>query len=77
MAWEKKRREGGETRKLIAEIPEPIFKALKMRAAAEDALIKDLVAEALRRFLGIEQEGGTGLEAASQGTSPPRSADGT
>jgi hypothetical protein len=62
MAWERKHTDPGPTRRLIAEIPEPLFKALKMRAAAEDALLKDLVAEALRRFLGSEETGGPRTE---------------
>ena len=38
-------------RKLIAEIPEDLFKALKIRSVETDIMMKDLVAEALRRFL--------------------------
>jgi len=44
-------------RKLIAEIPEDLFKALKIRSVETDILMKDLVAEALRRFLGIKEGG--------------------
>lgn len=46
-------------RRLIADIPEPIFKALKIRAAETDVMMKDIIAEALRRYLGIK-EGGEG-----------------
>ena len=48
------------TRKLIAEIPEPLFKALKIRSAETDIMMKDLVAEALRRYLGIKEGGESG-----------------
>lgn len=47
------------TRRLIADIPEPIFKALKIRAAETDVAMKELITEALRRYLGIK-EGGEG-----------------
>jgi len=47
-------------RRLIADIPEPVFKALKVRAAETDRMMKDLVAEALRRFLGIKEGGESG-----------------
>jgi hypothetical protein len=38
-------------RKLIAEIPEDLFKALKIRSVQTDMLMRDLVADALRQFL--------------------------
>jgi hypothetical protein len=44
-------------RRLIADIPEPIFKALKIRAAETDMAMKDLITEALRRYLGIKAGG--------------------
>ena len=40
-----------KTRKLIAEIPADIFKSLKMKAAATDVSMKDIVAYALRQHL--------------------------
>jgi len=48
------------TRKLIAEVPESVFKALKIRAVETDTMMKDLVTEALRRYLGIKEEGEKG-----------------
>ena len=51
---------GGVTRRLIADIPEPIFKALKIRAAETDVAMKDLITEALRRYLGIKERGESG-----------------
>jgi len=42
-------------RRLIADIPEPIFKALKIRAAETDVMMKDIIAEALRRYLGVKE----------------------
>ena len=44
-------------RRLIADIPEPVFKALKVRAAETDRMMKDLVTEALRRYLGVKEGG--------------------
>lgn len=41
-------------RKLIAEIPEDLFKALKIRSVETDILMKDMVADALRRYLAKE-----------------------
>ncbi len=56
-----KKKTGGEiTRKLIAEIPESVFKALKIHAAQTDSMMKDLVADALRRYLGIAEGGEAG-----------------
>jgi hypothetical protein len=46
-----------KTRKLIAEIPEDVFKALKIRAVETDMLMRDLVTEALRQFLGLKGGG--------------------
>lgn len=42
------------TRKLIAEIPEELFRALKIRSAETDRLMRDLLAEALRAYLGTK-----------------------
>ena len=44
-------------RRLIADIPEPVFKALKVRAAETDRMMKDFVTEALRRYLGVKEGG--------------------
>ncbi len=52
------REEGPVARKrLIADIPEPIFRALKVRAAQIDEQMRDLVAEALRRYLNVKGGG--------------------
>ena len=45
-------------RKLVVVIPEDIFKALKFRSVEKDSTMKELVAEALRRYLGLPKEGG-------------------
>jgi plasmid stability protein len=51
-------RKGGlVVRRLIADIPEPVFKAFKVRAAETDRMMKDLVTEALRRYLGVKEGG--------------------
>lgn len=44
-------------RKLIAEIPEDVFKALKIRAVETDSMMKDLVTQALRQFLKMKEGG--------------------
>jgi hypothetical protein len=44
-------------RKLIAEIPEDLFKALKIRSVETDSMMKDLVAQALRQFLKMKEGG--------------------
>jgi len=38
-------------RKLVVKIPEDLFKALKFRSVETDTTMRDLVAEALRRYL--------------------------
>jgi len=48
------------THRLIADIPEPVFRALKIRAAETDVAMKDLITKALRRYLGIKEEGERG-----------------
>ena len=45
-------------RKMVVEVPEEVFKALKFRAVEQDATLKELVEEALRRYLGLRKEGG-------------------
>lgn len=46
-----------EMRKLIAEIPEDVFKSLKIHSVETDIMMKDLVAQALRQFLKIKEGG--------------------
>jgi hypothetical protein len=46
-----------EMRNLIAEIPEDLFKALKIHSVESDIMMKDLVAQALRQFLKIKEGG--------------------
>ena len=49
-----------DMRKLIAEIPEDVFRALKVRASETDNLMRDVVEEALRQYLGMgAREGAT------------------
>ena len=50
---------GGEPpmRKLLVLIPEDVFKALKMRSVDRDITMKELVADALRRYLGLKEGG--------------------
>jgi hypothetical protein len=42
------------TRKLIAEIPEDLFKVLKHLSVEKDVLMRDLVTEALRMYLSTK-----------------------
>jgi hypothetical protein len=44
-------------RKMLVAIPEDVYKALKHYAVEKDAMMKDLVTEALRRYLGIKAGG--------------------
>jgi len=44
-------------RKMLVAIPEDVYKALKHRAVEDDAMMKDLVTKALRRYLGIKEGG--------------------
>jgi hypothetical protein len=48
------------SQRLIADIPEPVFKALKIRAAETDMAMKDIITEALRRYLGVKEGGERG-----------------
>jgi len=46
-----------QRKRLVADIPEPIFRALKMRSAQTDEDMRDIVAEALRKHLGVKEGG--------------------
>jgi hypothetical protein len=50
-------------RKMVVEVPEEVFKTLKLRAVEQDATMKELVEEALRRYLGLKEGGETGKKA--------------
>jgi hypothetical protein len=47
-------------RKMLVAIPEDVYKALKHQAVEKDAMMKDLVTEALRRYLGMKEGGERG-----------------
>ena len=47
-------------RKMLVPIPDDVYKALKHRAVENDAMMKDLVSEALRRYLGMKEGGEKG-----------------
>ena len=47
-------------RKMVVQIPEEIFKALKIRSVEQDTTMKEMVADALRRYLGIKEGGESG-----------------
>jgi hypothetical protein len=40
---------------MIVQVPEEIFKTLKIRSVEQDTTMKEMVAEALRRYLGIKE----------------------
>ena len=44
-------------RKMLVAIPDDVYKALKHRAVENDAMMKDLVTDALRRYLGLKEGG--------------------
>ena len=44
-------------RRLLAEIPEDLYKALKYKSVETDTDMKDIVAEALRKHLGFKEGG--------------------
>jgi hypothetical protein len=41
-------------RKMVVEVPEEVFKALKFCAVEQDATLKELVETALRQFLELK-----------------------
>ena len=47
-------------RKMIVQIPEEMFKTLKIRSVEQDTTMRELVTEALRRYLGIKEGGESG-----------------
>jgi hypothetical protein len=59
MATKKALQKGGVLmrRRLVADIPEPTYRALKMRAAETDKEMREIVDEALRRYLGVKEGG--------------------
>jgi hypothetical protein len=44
-------------KRLVVDIPEPIFRALKVRSAQTYEEMREIVAEALRKHLGIKEGG--------------------
>jgi hypothetical protein len=49
-----------ETRRLVADLPVDLYKAVKVRSVELEVDLKDLVAEALRKHLGIKEGGESG-----------------
>ena len=47
-------------RSLLVRLPEEIVRELKVRAAQKDRTVKEMVEEALRRYLGIKAGGESG-----------------
>jgi hypothetical protein len=53
----KKKGASVERKRLIADIPEPVYRALKIRSAETDLEMREIVTEALRRYLGVKEGG--------------------
>ena len=49
-----KKGESVDTRRLVADLPVDLYKAVKVRSVELEIDLKDLVAEALRRYLGTK-----------------------
>ena len=62
MPPKKAMQKGGQvrTRRLLAAIPEDLYKALKYKSVETDTDMKDIVAEALRKYLGVKEGGQSG-----------------
>jgi hypothetical protein len=43
-----------DTRRLVADLPVDLYKAIKVRSVELEVDLKDLVAEAIRRYLGTK-----------------------
>jgi hypothetical protein len=59
MATKKNVQKGGkmETRRLVADLPVDLYRAVKMRSVELDVSLKDLVEEALRKHIGLKEGG--------------------
>jgi hypothetical protein len=44
-------------KRIIADIPEPVYRALKVHSAQTDMEMREIIAEALKRYLGIKEGG--------------------
>jgi hypothetical protein len=44
-------------KRIITDLPEPVYRALKVHSAQTDVDMRDIIAEALRRYLGIKEGG--------------------
>lgn len=47
-------------KKMVAELPSDVFRKLKLHAVEQDRTIKSLVTEALRKHLGMKEQGEAG-----------------
>jgi hypothetical protein len=52
---------GGEpkVRKMMVSVPEDVYKILRYRSVETDATMSEIVTQALKKLLGIKEEGGT------------------
>jgi hypothetical protein len=53
-----KRKGTSPTRDLMVAIPEDVYKALKLHCTVQEVYAKDVVTEALRRYLKLERKEG-------------------
>lgn len=44
-------------RKMVVEVPDDVFRKLKLHAVEQDRTIKAVVTEALRKHLGVKEQG--------------------
>jgi hypothetical protein len=44
-------------KRIIADIPEPVYRALKVHSAQTDMEMREIISEALKRYLGIKEGG--------------------
>lgn len=51
-----KRKGTSPTRNLMVEIPEDVWRALKLHAVQHDLLMKDIVTDLLRKYLKMERK---------------------
>jgi hypothetical protein len=49
-----------ETRRIVADVPVDVYMAIKMKSVTDRTELRELVAEAIRQYLGLEKGGSKG-----------------
>jgi plasmid stability protein len=44
-------------KRIITKLPEPVYRALKIRSAETDKDMQEIITDALKRHLGLKEEG--------------------